>query len=441
MRRLLAGLIARPRRSVILIGLLVLGGFLAVQGYALYQLRAGRAALDQGRTAAARRHLAACLRVWPNSTAAHLLAARAARRAGAYDEAAHHLAVCQKVDGKKDDDVVLEWSLQTAAKGDLLEVEETLRARARKDPALAPLVWEALAEGNMRMYRNLTALEILDEWVKVEPDNPRVRQLRGNLFRQLSGNKAVPEYTRAVELDPENDEARWWLAVVLQEVGRFDDALKHLEQLRARGWPDGDLRPRIARSLDRVGRTQDARELLDAVLAEDPKHSLALRVRGQIEFLAEPPNLPEAEKWLREAARALPYDYQVRSMLAQCLRQENKTDEAREEEEQARKLMDRSERLGDLRGQKMSQTPHDPALHCEIGVLLDSLGHADLAEKWLYSALHEDADYRPAHAALADFYERHRKPDKAAEHRELARGATAPDPDVPRAKAEKKPEK
>ena len=51
--------------------------------------------------------------------------------------------------------MLLEWALLKAVQGNLLEVEEFLVERARKDPAVAPLVWEALAEGDVRMYRTL----------------------------------------------------------------------------------------------------------------------------------------------------------------------------------------------------------------------------------------------------------------------------------------------
>jgi len=426
------------RRWLWLGGLLVLvggGAALATQGYAGYHLRAGRAALEHYHTAEARRHLDACLRVWSANETAHVLAARAARRAGDFDAAERHLQACARPDGKQSPDVVLEWALLTAVKGDLLDVEEFLRARAQKDPSIAPLVWEALAEGNTRMYRALGALEMLDHWLAADPDNPRAHYLRGNVHRQGNASKAIPDYRRAVELDPDNDEARWWLAVVLQKGGQFHEALPHLEQLRGRGWPDPDLRVRIAHSLDKVGRTPEARQLLDAVLADNPEAGFALRVRGQLELAAG--DLPEAEKRLREAARVLPNDYEVHYSLAQCLREENNKEAAAEVQAVAEKLKARSERLGDLRAREMPIKPHDPAVHCEMGVLLDALGHTDLAEKWLYSSLHEDPDYLPAHAALADFYQRHqRDAGKVEEHRRLARGAKAPDPD---ARAVKKP--
>jgi tetratricopeptide (TPR) repeat protein len=428
MRRLLAGLLRRPWLCAGVLLLLVLGGALAPQAYAWYQLRAGRAALERYHNAEARRHLDACLRLWPSSETAHLLAARAARRAGEYDEARRHLNACPSTEDR-DSAAFLEWALLQAVEGDLLGVEEFLQSRAARDPAAAPLVREALAEGNTRMCRLRAANEILDRWLEAEPDNPRALYLRGQLMRPIQPNKSVPDYRRVVELDPDNDDARWWLAVSLQESGQFGEALTHLEYLRARGWPAHDLRARLARSLDRVGRTDEARALLDTLLAERPDDAYALRVRGQVEYLAG--DMPAAEKWLREAVRVRPADYQARHTLAQCLREQHKDDAAQEEQAVAEKVKARQDRLAEIRTREMSLRPDDPALHCLMGVLYASLGNLDVAENWLTSALYVDRDYGPAHAALADLYERQgRDPQQVAEQRRLARGAKAPDPDA-----------
>ncbi len=424
MRLPLAGLLRRPWLwSAVL---LILGGggaALARQAYAAYHLRAGRAAVERYHSAEARRHLDACLQVWPEHATAHILAARAARRAGDYDAAEHYLRDCPRPDGKPSPELVLESALLNASEGNLLDSDEFLRTHVLRDPAIAPLVWEALAEGNTRMYRARTALELLDRWLKADPDNPRAHFLRGNVHRQGAASQSIPDYRRALELDPDNDEARWWLAVELQEAGQFHEALPLLEELRTRGWPDHDLGPRLAHSLDRVGRTPEARALLDDVLAENPDAGYALRIRGQLELTAG--ELPEAEKWLREAVRVLPCDYRAQYALAQCLRQADKQSEAAEVQAVAELLKSRSERLAELRTRQMPVKPHSPLLHCEMGELLDLLGYPDMAEKWMYSALHEDPDYLPAHAALADFYERHqRDPDKAATHRAQAHGAS-----------------
>jgi tetratricopeptide (TPR) repeat protein len=424
-----ARLLRRPWAWAAVLLLIAGVGLLSTQAYAWYHLRAGRAALARYHTDEARGHLDAALRVWSDDVTTRVLAARAARRAGDYEAAQNHLNACPQFNGKQAPDVVFEWAMLKAVQGDLLDVEDRLRERARQDPESAPLVWEALAEGSTRMYRIRGAIDLLDHWLTAEPDNPRALFLRATAYRQVSTSKAAEDYRRVIELDPGNDEARWWLAVGLEEDGQFDKAVSHLERLRDRGWRNADLRPRLALALDRVGRKEEARAVLDADLADNPQHGLALRYRGKIELLAD--NYPEAERWLRAAVRARPNDYATRYDLVQCLRLEQKEEAAREESATAEKLKGRHERLTDLRTRQMSIHPHDPALHCEMGVLCDSLGFTDLAEKWLYSALHEDEDYRPAHAALADFYERHLgDPELIKSHREQARGATAPDPDA-----------
>src|SRR5262245_13923949 len=118
--------------------------------YAWYHLRAGAKALDRYQISEAQRHLDACLAIWPNSTTAHLLACRAARRARQFDEAERHREACERLEGSPSDAALLEWALLRACQGDLREVEEYLQTRVKKDAANAPLIFEALAEGYSR---------------------------------------------------------------------------------------------------------------------------------------------------------------------------------------------------------------------------------------------------------------------------------------------------
>jgi predicted Zn-dependent protease len=123
-----------------------------------------------------------------------------------------------------------------------------------------------------------------------------------------------------------------------------------------------------------------------------------------VELLAGRP--AEAEDWLRRAAAELPYDYLTQWKLYQCLQQQGKEDDAKAQLARSEDLKARRERLGEIQSRKMTEHPHDPALHYELGKLLLSLGNEDLGERWLRSALHESNDqYGPAHAALADYDE------------------------------------
>jgi predicted Zn-dependent protease len=425
-------LLWRPR--ILLAGILVLAG-LAFAGrhlWAWYQYRAACAALEAYHNDEARAHLDRCLQVWQPSVATHLLAARAARRTGAFAEAEKQLNACGRAAGKAPDVVTLEWSLLQASMGNLSEVEEFLVSQGEKNPAEAPLIWEALAEGYLRMYRVLDALSCLDSWLAHEPNNPQAWFLRGNVHRQVNAvQKYVDDYKHVVDLDPTRNEARWRLALGLVEVGRYEEAQAHLEQIRRRQPDDPEVLVRLARCYSGLGRGEQARELLDGVLQDHPDNGLALRTRGELALQEARP--AEAETFLRRAVRVLPHDYSPQWSLYLALqRQEGKTAEAQAELARAEQLKEQNERLAEIRTRKMSQDPHNPALHCEMGTLLLSQGYKDLGERWLLSALHEKPDYAPAHKALADFYEAQGDAEKAAYHRsEAAASQTSTPPPAP----------
>jgi predicted Zn-dependent protease len=408
----------RYRRLLFLLAFALLAAGLAgreVQPW--YHWNAARDALQRYHVEEARRHLAACLRAWPNRPQVHLLAARAARLAGDLEEAERQLAACEDRQQSHADDVVLERALLRASGGDFdEELENYLQDRAEKDLGHGPLIWEALAEGYTRLYRNLDAFGCLERWLLLEPDCPQALFLRGETYRNgKSLQKAVPEYRRVVELDPQREDARRWLTVGLVEGGRYDEALGHLEYLRRRDPNDPALLVRVARCYSGLGQTDRAAQLLDELLARQPHNGQALKTRGQVALAAGA--AAEAEQWLRAAVRELPYDYQTQWALSQCLQQQGKDAEARTELARAQQLDDRWSRLNELSSRKIALAPHDPALFCEFGTLLIALGHPDVGERWLLGALREDPHYRPAHEALAALYEKQGDRQKAAEHR------------------------
>jgi tetratricopeptide (TPR) repeat protein len=417
------------RRSwLILLILALLGGALWLGGphlWAWYHFRAAQSALERYHSEEALAHLKACLTVWPASAPTHLLACRAARRTGDFEEAKRHLQECRQLEGDLSNESTLEGALLDAAMGDLGKVEVYLEDWAEKHPAQAPLIWEALAEGALRMYRIRDALSYLDLWLRAQPENVQALFVRGNVWRHVrSLGKAAPDYRRVVELDPQRRDARRWLAYCLIEIGQFDEAITHLDVLRRHDPDDPDLLVRLARCRSKLGQMEPARQILSVVLANHPDHGLALRTRGQLALMERKP--AEAEDWLRQAVRVRPHDYESHYALFLALVRQGKKTAAKAQSKTTEDLKKRLERLGEIQSREMSMRPHDPALHCELGTLLLRVGYPEVGLGWLHSALNQDSHYRAAHTALADYYAAHGNAEKAAYHRREARTAAPP---------------
>src|SRR5438067_2119586 len=111
----------RWRRRVLLAALLVLLG-LAAGGHlwARWHYRQAQEALGRHDFAGAQQHLMQCLKVWPQSADVHLQAARAARKAGAFDETERLLRRCRELGGDADA-IDLEHLLLRVQRGELGE--------------------------------------------------------------------------------------------------------------------------------------------------------------------------------------------------------------------------------------------------------------------------------------------------------------------------------
>jgi tetratricopeptide (TPR) repeat protein len=174
----------------------------------------------------------------------------------------------------------------------------------------------------------------------------------------------------------------------------------------------------VARCQHRLGRTNQARKLLESVLAAHPDHGLALRTLGEIALMAG--RLTEAEQWLRQAIRAAPADYQAQYSLVMALRRPGKEAEVKEQTAHMERLKERLDRVEEISNQLLPVRPRDAALHCELGKLYLSLGNKEAALNWLLSAVRLAPDNAAAHAALAEYYQAEGDQTRAAEHRQLA---------------------
>jgi predicted Zn-dependent protease len=274
-----------------------------------------------------------------------------------------------------------------------------------------------LAVEYVRTYQLTNALLCLRRWLEREPDRLEAWALRANVSQKLQKiEEALASYRRILELDPDNDDARLQMAGHLAQRNQVKEALRHFEHLHRKL---GDT-PAVLKGLACCRRLQnqpdEARRLLDAVLAQQPRDWRALAERGRLALQFE--SAAEAEPWLRRAAAAAPNETDVYYSLAQCLEQLGQHREAEEVVARLKRVETDLARMADLCRQ-IARTPHDPALRCEAGIVMMRNGQEMEGLRWLASALEEDPDHPATHQALADYYERIGDAQRAAEHRAL----------------------
>jgi tetratricopeptide (TPR) repeat protein len=410
-----------PRLALLALALGVLGaGTAGALLWAQYHLRAAERALARYAFDEAHHHLDLCLTVRPRSASVHLLAAQAARRRDAYAEAGRHLAASERLGGVTQA-TTLERMLLTAQRGELRAVEGPLRARTDPDdPASLPAL-EALAKGFVNAFRPVNALVCLNILLGREPDHPQARLMRARLWeaRALRGEAerdqdALRDYQRAVELNP-TFEARLGLAGTLYRLGRPWEAMTLYERLRPSQPAHSELLLGLARCRYSLHEPEKARALLDELLEQHPDHPAGLLERGRLALHAG--ELAGAERWLRRAADAAPrHDYEAHRVLCRCLESAHKAEEARRCLDQLREReaeVLRVERLT-LRANRQ---PRDVALRFEVATELMRLGREQDGVAALFFVLDQDPRHGPAHAALADYFERTGQPGRAARHR------------------------
>jgi tetratricopeptide (TPR) repeat protein len=134
------------------------------------------------------------------------------------------------------------------------------------------LVVVALGFGTVRRNRVYHSAESL--WRDVASTRPRNARAFENLGTVLMVERriheAIPEYQRAVELDPDFASARNNLANALSQTGQFGEAIKHYDEVLRVEPFHADAHINKAHAFDRLGRTAEAIEAYQAATQLDP---------------------------------------------------------------------------------------------------------------------------------------------------------------------------
>jgi predicted Zn-dependent protease len=244
----------------------------------------------------------------------------------------------------------------------------------------------------------------LEVWLKRQPDNPQALALMGqfHLDYERAPDQAVAKYRRAVEIDPDHEEARLGLAITLLENRDFSQAAPHLERLR-QDQPDNlRLQVGLAECRYALGEPAQAVRLLEDILARHPDFAPALALRGR--FAVADKDHAAAETWLRKAVERAPSDNQARYTLVLCLHRLHKSQEAERHEKWLKQREEDVKRFHEIVTKELVKRPNDPELYCTLGQLLLRSGHEAEGVRWLTNALRQDARYAPARQALAEYH-------------------------------------
>jgi len=415
-------LIRHPSRAAALsVTMVLVVLFIAVAGVWLwtgYHLAQARNDVARGHNAAAYSHLQKCAIIRPDNPEMLILSARIARRSGATDEAE---ALLYRYEGQHgmSEALVLERLLLRAATGDVEAVEAQLTARSASDGPDAELAFEGLVSGLITRFRWAEAYRHLAEWRARYPQSTAALLLAGKLEEQRQGYElAIGYYRQILEIDTDQDEARLRLATQLVENRRGDEALSHVEALRARLPNHPEVEVLWVRALALNGRATESRAALAECLRMNPEYPPALLESGGFALLDG--DEVAAERIFRQALDLNPDNLVAHNQYAFALARTGKTEEAAKARAVAESRKADLERITVLIGGPLQSRPNDPAVHREIAQIALRAGQVREALRWFSSALQVDPSDVTTHKALALLYRELDKPVLSAKHRALA---------------------
>jgi tetratricopeptide (TPR) repeat protein len=397
----------------------------AVAGYwgwdrhrARSEWREAESAASRRQFAAAAAHLERFVALRPDDPAGWLQSARTARRRGRFAEAVNFLDRCEKLGGATDA-TRLERALLAVQQGELGEIDVHLRATVGPDHPDVLLVLEALARGYMAAERWADARQACEMWRALQPDHPWPWLWEGWIAERTDQARHAAEcYRRALELDPDDRDARVAVGRTLIQQRQPGPAAEHFEWVLARAPDDVGALLGLARCRIEEGRSAEAEPLIDRALERDPTSLVALHLRGKAAMARRDP--AGAERWLRLVVEGEPGDSEPLHLLVLCLRAQGKDAEADPLARRLETLERDLRRLAELR-QVIGPRLADPGPCHEAGVIALRVGRTKEGLNLLREALRRQGDHRPTHAALAEFYRNAGDPALAEFHQALAK--------------------
>jgi Flp pilus assembly protein TadD len=325
-----------------------LAGFGAAANYGL-----GRIAAADGDFEAAARYLEEAVAEQPEASQVRYQLALVYRRLGDPERAREQLAargsgqlafpdpVMQQVgSGAQGAEIFLAAGRKARHEGDLETAVAAFRQAVEEDPE-DPGHRRILAATLQQAGRIDESIEVYRETLRLAPDDSTVLyNLASAWMAKGEVAKAEPLLRRVVELVPDHADGRVNLAAVYEQWGRLNEADLLLQEALVLDPYDTDLIVRRAAVLNSLGRAGEARTMLESLVADDPGDALAWVELGSARAALGESAMAE-EAWRR--ATALESDpgtaARARFLLARALQQRGLAGEAVVELREAARLL------------------------------------------------------------------------------------------------------
>jgi tetratricopeptide (TPR) repeat protein len=174
--------------------------------------------------------------------------------------------------------------------------------------------------------------------LSASPDHPKALNNLGVLLAsEGTMEKAEDLFRKAVRNAPEDEDAQFNLVRALAELGRYDEAMNHLQMDADSGYLKEDVFPLVALILSKTGERERAERVLTEGLGAFPRSG-----RGHLllaRLLQERGNRAEALTHYIEAAWLSPFAAGAPLGMAEILAEEGKIEKAREHWREAQSLL------------------------------------------------------------------------------------------------------
>jgi predicted O-linked N-acetylglucosamine transferase (SPINDLY family) len=202
--------------------------------------------------------------------------------------------------------------------GQLDRAEAELRQAVEIDPSMQDARTN-LATVQMAREQWEEALATLAPVVRKAPGNAVAWRLSGDALTGLKRPvEAMEHYRRALALKPDFVDARFNLAALLADAGRFEEALPLFRSVIAAAPEDWEARLQLSDALLRMNRSKDAFSELAALVERNPSYAPGLSRIANL--LRNGDQVDEALKAYARAVQLAPDDWITRCNMAFALR-------------------------------------------------------------------------------------------------------------------------